>query len=66
MLIISHTDGNHTDTGNSPQNTQTYMKTVEEKKKKRIICAKKMAKLSDDRCVTACVTRRREGAPEFK
>ncbi len=32
MLIISHTDVNHTDTGNSPQNTQTYMKTVEEKK----------------------------------
>ncbi len=40
MLIISHTDVNHTDTGNSPQNTQTYMKNVEEKKK-RIICAKK-------------------------
>ncbi len=34
MLIISHTDVNHTDTGNSPQNTQTYMKTVEEEKKK--------------------------------
>ncbi len=30
MLIISHTDVNHTDTGNSPQNTQTYMKTVED------------------------------------
>ncbi len=45
MLIISHTDVNHTDTGNSPQNTQTYMKTVE-KKKKRFICAKKaIAKL---------------------
>ncbi len=35
MLIISHTDVNHIDTGNSPQNTQTYMKTVEEKKKKK-------------------------------
>ncbi len=46
MLIISHTDVNHTDTGNSPQNTQTYMKTVEEEKKKRFICAKKaIAKL---------------------
>ncbi len=45
MLIISHTDVNHTDTGNSPQNTQTYMKTVKKKKKKRIICAKKIAKL---------------------
>ncbi len=33
MLIISHTDVNHTDTGNSPKNTQTYMKTVEEEKK---------------------------------
>ncbi len=44
MLIISHTDVNHTDTGNSPQNTQTYMKNVE--KKKRFICAKKaIAKL---------------------
>ncbi len=44
MLIISHTDVNHTDTGNSPQNTQTYMKTVEEEK--RFICAKKaIAKL---------------------
>ncbi len=47
MLIISHTDGIHTDTGNSPQNTQTYMKNVEKRKgKKRIICAKKIAKLS--------------------
>ncbi len=46
MLIISHTDVNHTDTGNSPQNTQTYMKNVEKKEKeKRIICAKKIAKL---------------------
>ncbi len=45
MLIISHTDVNHTDTGNSPQNTQTYMKTVEEEKKERFICAKKIAKL---------------------
>ncbi len=35
MLIISHTDVNHTDTGNSPQDTQTYMKTVEEEKKKK-------------------------------
>ncbi len=42
MLIISHTDVNHTGTGNSPQNTQTYMKNVE---KKRFICAKKIAKL---------------------
>ncbi len=46
MLIISHTDVNHTDTGNSPQNTQTYMKNVEKKEKeKRIICAKKITKL---------------------
>ncbi len=30
----------------SPQNTQTYIKTAEEeKKKKRFICAKKIAKL---------------------
>ncbi len=28
-----------------PQNTQTYMKTVEEEKKERFICAKKIAKL---------------------
>ncbi len=43
MLIISHTDVNHTDTGNSPQNTQTYMNVEEEK---RFICAKKaIAKL---------------------
>ncbi len=33
MLIISHTDGNHTDTGTFPRKTQTYMKNVEEKKK---------------------------------
>ncbi len=70
MLIISHTDVNHTDTGNSPQNTQTYMKTVEEEKKKKVLFVQKRRSLSyapsDDRCVTACVTRRREGAPEFK
>ncbi len=41
MLIISHTDVNHTDTGNSPQNTQTYMKTVEEKKKKSLFVQKR-------------------------
>ncbi len=41
MLIISHTDVNHTDTGNSPQNTQTYMKTVEEEKKKKVYLCKK-------------------------
>ncbi len=29
----------------SPQNTQTYMKTVEEEKKKKVYCAKKIAKL---------------------
>ncbi len=46
MLIISHTDVNHTDTGNSPQNTQTYMNTVEEEKKKRFSLRKKaIAKL---------------------
>ncbi len=45
MLIISHTDVNHTDTGNSPQNTK-HMKTVEEeKKKKKGFCLKKIAKL---------------------
>ncbi len=45
MLIISHTDVNHTDTGNSPQNTQTYMKTVEEEKKKKVYLCKKITKL---------------------
>ncbi len=41
MLIISHTDVNHTDTGNSPQNMQTYMKTVEEEKKRKVYLCKK-------------------------
>ncbi len=41
MLIISHTDVNHTDTGNSPKNMQTYMKTVEEKKERFIYLCKK-------------------------
>ncbi len=45
MLIISHKDGNHTDTGNSPQNTQTYMKNVEKRKKKDYLCKKAIAKL---------------------
>ncbi len=46
MLIISHTDVNHTDTGNSPQNTQTYMKTVEEEKERKVyLCKKVVAKL---------------------
>ncbi len=50
-----------------PQNTQTYMKTVEEKKKKRIICAKKIAKLRPHQMTVHSVfTRRHEGAPEFK
>ncbi len=56
MLIISHTDVNHTDTGNSPQNTQTYMKTVEEEKKKKGLFVQKRSLSyapSDDRCVTA-------------
>ncbi len=53
----------------SPQNTQTYMKTAEEEKKKKSLFVLKRSLSyapSDDRCVTACVTRRREGAPEFK
>ncbi len=45
MLIISHTDVNHTDTGNSPQNTQTYMKNEKKKKKKDYLCKKAIAKL---------------------
>ncbi len=52
----------------SPQNTQTYMKTAEEEKKEMFFVLKRSLSYapSDDRCVTACVTRRREGAPEFK
>ncbi len=53
----------------SPQNTQTYMKTAEEEKKEMFFFVLKRSLSyapSDDRCVTACVTRRREGAPEFK
>ncbi len=63
MLIISHTDVNHTDTGNSPQNTQTYMKTVEEEKKERFICAKKIAKLRPQQ-MTGAPSRRRAVARE--
>ncbi len=70
MLIISHTDVNHTDTGNSPQNTQTYMKTVEEeKKKRRFICAKKaIAKLRPHQMTGASQRASRAVArePEFK
>ncbi len=51
----------------SPQNSQTYMKTAEEEKKEMFVLKSSLSYApSDDRCVTACVTRRREGAPEFK
>ncbi len=44
-LIISHTDDNHTDTDTFPtKHKHTYMKNVEEKKKKNYLCKKAIAK----------------------
>ncbi len=40
MLIISHRDVNHTNTGTFSTNTQTYMKTAEEEKKEMFFVLK--------------------------
>ncbi len=71
MLMCVHIDGNHADTAMfHTSHTHTQIKNVEKKKKKRFIWQKKpIAKLRPHQMkgsVTACVTRRHEGAPEFK
>ncbi len=38
MLIISHRDVNHTNTGTFSTKQQTYMKTAEEEKKEMFLC----------------------------
>ncbi len=43
MLIISHRDVNHTDTGTLP--TNIYENLLKKKKREKFICAKKIAKL---------------------
>ncbi len=45
MLIISHTDVNHTDTGTLPTKHANIYENRLKRKKKEVICAKKIAKL---------------------
>ncbi len=68
MLIISHRDVNHTNTGTFSTKHANIYENCWRRKKRNVFCAKRSLSYapSDDRCVTACVTRRREGAPEFK
>ncbi len=66
MLIISHRDVNHTNTGTFSTKHANIYENAEEEKKEMFIWLKSSLSYapSDDRCVTACVTRHREGAPE--